>query len=101
MVIKFSLKFLNNFNTFVLKSGRIDFKKYGTWAIVTGCTDGIGEAYAEILAQRNMNIVLISRSLNKLEQKSKYLNEKYSVKTKIIAVDFTGEKSFIPFYSRI
>ena len=34
-------------------------EKYGKWAIVTGCTQGIGRYYAEELASRGMSIVLM------------------------------------------
>ena len=33
--------------------------KYGKWAVVTGCTQGIGRSYVEELAKRGMNVVLI------------------------------------------
>eukprot|EP01053_Blabericola_migrator_P001442 Blabericola_migrator_1__1441@NODE_1379_length_4678_cov_105_607244_g924_i0_p2_GENE_NODE_1379_length_4678_cov_105_607244_g924_i0NODE_1379_length_4678_cov_105_607244_g924_i0_p2_ORF_typecomplete_len312_score48_31adh_short/PF00106_25/1_9e42adh_short_C2/PF13561_6/1_9e30KR/PF08659_10/1_5e12Sacchrp_dh_NADP/PF03435_18/5_8e05Sacchrp_dh_NADP/PF03435_18/1_2e03Shikimate_DH/PF01488_20/0_024Shikimate_DH/PF01488_20/1_3e02DUF1776/PF08643_10/0_0026Polysacc_synt_2/PF02719_15/0_088Amdase/PF17645_1/2_3e03Amdase/PF17 len=40
----------------------------GPWAIVTGCTDGIGRAYATHLAAANtMNLCLMSRSKEKLD----------------------------------
>nr|XP_014335898.1 PREDICTED: inactive hydroxysteroid dehydrogenase-like protein 1 isoform X2 [Bos mutus] len=42
-------------------------KQYGRWAVVSGATDGIGRAYAEELASRGLNIVLISRSQEKLQ----------------------------------
>ena len=35
--------------------------------MVTGATDGIGKAYATQVARRGMNVVLISRSSQKLE----------------------------------
>ena len=35
-------------------------------AVVTGATDGIGKAYAEELARQGLNIVLVSRSEEKL-----------------------------------
>ncbi|XP_078699303.1 very-long-chain 3-oxoacyl-CoA reductase-like isoform X4 [Branchiostoma floridae x Branchiostoma belcheri] len=51
-----------------LAIGSLDLRSYaGRWAVVTGSTDGIGKAYAEQLAARGLNIVLISRSKDKLE----------------------------------
>ena len=35
--------------------------------VVTGATDGIGKAYATEVARRGMNVVLISRSIEKLQ----------------------------------
>jgi 17beta-estradiol 17-dehydrogenase / very-long-chain 3-oxoacyl-CoA reductase len=36
--------------------------------VVTGSTDGIGKAYALELARRGVNIVLISRTQQKLDE---------------------------------
>ena len=65
-----------------------DLRKYGDWAVVTGCTDGIGLQYALQLAAKGFNIVVISRSEEKLEAVSKQITEKFNVKTKIIVYDF-------------
>ena len=40
----------------------------GEWAVVTGSTDGIGKAYAKELIKRGMNVMLIARNSEKLEQ---------------------------------
>ncbi|KAL2762086.1 inactive hydroxysteroid dehydrogenase-like protein 1 isoform b [Daubentonia madagascariensis] len=42
-------------------------KQYGRWAVVSGATEGIGKAYAEELASRGLNIILISRNKEKLQ----------------------------------
>lgn len=44
----------------------IDLKKYGKWAIITGATSGLGQSYAELLAKRGLNLLIISRSRDKL-----------------------------------
>ena len=88
ITLKYVLKIVKNVYTFTF--GGINLKKYGDWAVVTGCTDGIGKAYAEKLAKKGLNIVLLSRSLDKLNELSSYLTDKYKVKTKVIAADFTG-----------
>lgn len=48
-------------------SSKVDPKKYGKYAVITGATDGIGKAYAKKLAELGMDIVLISRSESRLE----------------------------------
>ena len=62
----------------------IDYKKkYGEWAVITVCTQGIGRCYAEELAQKGMNIVLISRSRPKLDEVAVELNKKYGTFEKL------------------
>lgn len=67
----------------------VNWKTLGRWAVVTGATDGIGKAYAQELAKRGLNIVLISRTREKLETVAEEIEKKYVVQTKIIPVDFT------------
>ena len=47
--------------------------RYGenSWAVVTGATDGIGKAATIYLAKQGFNVVLISRTLSKLETVAK------------------------------
>lgn len=69
--------------------------KFGPWAVVTGCTDGVGRAYVEELAKRGLNVVLISRSEEKLKRVATDIETKYQVKTRIITVDFSkGQQVF-------
>ena len=35
--------------------------KYGPWAVVAGASDGTGAAFAEELARRGVNVVLVAR----------------------------------------
>ncbi|KAF4531440.1 hypothetical protein B566_EDAN004210 [Ephemera danica] len=69
-----------------------DFKKrFGKWAVVTGCTDGIGLAYARELARRGMNVVLISRSQEKLEAAARDIERDFKVETLVVQADFSKE----------
>ena len=53
-------------------------KKFGgKWALVTGSTDGIGQAYAMALAKSNMNIILVSRTQSKLDLTASQIVERY------------------------
>ncbi|XP_042886004.1 hydroxysteroid dehydrogenase-like protein 1 [Penaeus japonicus] len=73
-------------------------KTYGEWAIVTGCTDGIGKAYTFELAKNGMNIILISRTAEKLQSVATEIDKKYGVKTEEVQVDFSLGKEI---YSEI
>ncbi|XP_028156599.1 inactive hydroxysteroid dehydrogenase-like protein 1 [Ostrinia furnacalis] len=64
-------------------------KKFGPWAAVTGSTDGIGKQYAAELARRGCNLVLISRSPDKLRAVASEIENQHSVKTKIVVADFS------------
>ena len=65
-------------------------KRYGSWTVVTGATDGIGKAMAFELAKRGLNVVLISRSKDKLIECAAELTAKYpKVEVKILDVDFS------------
>jgi 17beta-estradiol 17-dehydrogenase / very-long-chain 3-oxoacyl-CoA reductase len=67
-------------------------KKYGKWAVVTGATDGIGLAMAKSFADKGMNVALIARSADKLEDCVKTLKSKFtnpaSRKFETLTVDF-------------
>jgi len=76
----------------------VELKKFGKWAVVTGATDGIGKEYARILAECGINIVLISRTLSKLENVSKELKAEYGIETRVVDVDF---KSGAQIYQKI
>ena len=53
--------------------------------ILTGATDGIGKAYAIGLAEKGIDVVLISRTEAKLEEVKKEIEDKgYGVKVKYI-----------------
>ncbi|XP_067318544.1 very-long-chain 3-oxoacyl-CoA reductase-like [Anolis sagrei] len=68
----------------------VDFSHYGTWAVVTGATSGIGKAYAHELAKKGLDIVLVSRSMEKLKQVAAEIEQLYGRSTKVIQADFTG-----------
>uniref|UniRef100_A0A3Q3FQD9 Hydroxysteroid (20-beta) dehydrogenase 2 n=1 Tax=Labrus bergylta TaxID=56723 RepID=A0A3Q3FQD9_9LABR len=64
--------------------------------VVTGATSGIGKAYSNELAQRGLDVVLVSRSSDKLQAIANEIEEKYERKTRCIQVDFTDGPSIYP-----
>ena len=69
--IKLTLKLWNILSLHVFAKITTDFSDLGQWSIVTGATDGIGLSFAEQLAAKGQNIVLVSRTLEKLERLSR------------------------------
>jgi len=67
--------------------------KYGPWAVVTGASSGIGKAYCEHLAESGLNIVAVARNKDNLNKLQSYLENKYTVKVKIIALDLFESNS--------
>eukprot|EP00835_Amoeboradix_gromovi_P003496 NODE_233_length_13658_cov_0.453647.p4 type:complete len:303 gc:universal NODE_233_length_13658_cov_0.453647:2078-1170(-) len=69
------------------------YKKYSTdtsWCLITGCTDGIGQAMAVYLAKKKWNLILIGRNSSKLETLKTELAS-FGVQLKIVQVDFSDD----------
>lgn len=66
----------------------IDVTRLGSWALVTGATDGIGKAYCFALAAKGLNIVLVSRNSDKLKEVAGQIEANHKVRTKTVVVDF-------------
>ena len=74
----------------------VNFSKYGskagTYAVVTGASDGIGKEYARQLGKRGFNLILISRTLSKLEDLQAEIQKNCNVKVEILALDFSTDE---------
>lgn len=71
-----------------------NLKKYGSWALVTGPTDGIGKAFAFQLARKGLNLVLVGRNPDKLKDVSSAIRAKFDkIEIKTVVVDFSGDLS--------
>mmetsp|Transcript_51177 Transcript_51177/g.125680 ORF Transcript_51177/g.125680 Transcript_51177/m.125680 type:complete len:268 (+) Transcript_51177:213-1016(+) len=65
-------------------------EKYGPWALVTGASGGIGAEYARQLAARGLNVVLVARRLEKLNDVAASLKEQNKdVATRVVAADLS------------
>lgn len=63
-----------------------DFRaKYGPWAVVAGASEGLGAAFAESLARRKLNLVLIARREALLNSLAEKLSTAEGVETRIAA----------------
>ncbi|KAJ6013295.1 Short-chain dehydrogenase/reductase SDR [Penicillium herquei] len=61
----------------------------GSWAVVTGASDGLGKEFALQLAKAKFNVVLVSRTESKLVALGEEITKQYpKVETKTLAMDF-------------
>lgn len=68
-----------------------NFGSKGSWAVVTGASDGIGKEYALALARRGFNVVLVSRTLAKLEAlATEITTNNPDVQTRVLPMDFAA-----------
>lgn len=66
-----------------------NFGPKGSWAVITGASDGIGAEYARQLARKGLNLVLVSRTASKLGVLSQELKTTNPhVQTKLLPMDF-------------
>ncbi len=71
-----------------------DFKrKYGQWVLITGASDGIGRAFAERLAAKGLDLVLVARRESVLEALADTLKAQYRIQTHVIAADLSQSRA--------
>jgi short-subunit dehydrogenase len=61
----------------------------GGYTVITGASQGIGAGFAEALAKKGKNLILVARSGNKLEALAASLREKHRVGVEILVKDLS------------
>lgn len=89
IIITFCVFILIIFN--YLKNKMIKLPKPGEndWALITGCTDGIGLSFTKELSGRGFNIIMISKNINKLESLRSEIETTFKNKTLLFMHDFS------------
>ncbi|XP_064399136.1 very-long-chain 3-oxoacyl-CoA reductase-B-like [Halichondria panicea] len=104
VLLRFTLRFLCNACSWLrayflapLGLGRTNLKKYGPWAVVTGASEGIGRGYALELARQGLNVVLMSRSQEKLDKVATEIKARYAGReVRVVPVDFSQGAEIFP-----
>jgi uncharacterized protein len=63
---------------------------YGPWALVAGGSQGLGAAFAEEIARRGVNLVLIARRAGPLEETAAALRTRHGVEVRTASVDLAA-----------
>ncbi|EJL71831.1 SDR family NAD(P)-dependent oxidoreductase [Chryseobacterium populi] len=66
-----------------------------SYAVVTGASQGLGKAFAESLAKKNINVILISLPNQNLKMISEEIAETYQVKTHYYEVDLSVNENVL------
>ena len=64
---------------------------YGGWAVVTGASDGLGREFADQLAARGFDLVLVARRHALLQEAADQLINTNGVRVKVIAADLATQ----------
>jgi uncharacterized protein len=66
-------------------------RRYGSWAVIAGGSEGLGAEFARQIAQRGVNLVLVARRLDVLEKLSSDLRSRFAVEVLAISLDMAAE----------
>jgi short-subunit dehydrogenase len=65
-------------------------ERYGSWALIAGASEGVGLAFAHALAEREVNVVLLSRRQSVLDTVAAGLRASRGIDTRALAVDLAA-----------
>ena len=65
-------------------------ERYGPWALIAGASTGLGAAFANEVASRGVNVVLLARRTELLEETAKSIRESYGVSVRPVTVDLAA-----------
>jgi uncharacterized protein len=74
----------------------VNARQFGPWAVVTGASSGIGREFANQLAAAGINVVLVARRLDMLQDLGTALAERYGVDYRAVGVDLSDPGALTP-----
>src|SRR5260370_16659962 len=70
---------------------RVDSKRFGPWALITGASSGIGREFARQIAASQINVVLVARRQALLDALGTELSRDFGVKHLVIVANLSDE----------
>lgn len=67
----------------------------GTVACITGASSGIGAVYADRLARRGADLILVARRPDRLHAIARRLHQDHGVDVRVVAADLTAEEDLL------
>lgn len=69
-------------------------EQYGTWALVAGAAEGLGEAFSTTLAEGGMNLVMADVNRAALEELAPRLEEKFRIRVVPLVIDLAESNAW-------
>jgi len=66
-------------------------ERYGPWALIAGASEGTGASFARLLAERGLNLILIARRQQPLEQLAGALQADHGVRCVTATIDLSAD----------
>jgi short-subunit dehydrogenase len=67
--------------------------RYGPWAVVAGASEGVGECFAHAVAERGINVVLLSRRQDVLDDVAASIRARSDVDVRPVAIDLATDEA--------
>ena len=68
-------------------------RRYGTTALITGASDGIGRAFAAQLAEQGFDLILVARRDSVMQDLAQNLRGRFGVDVRVAAMDLSGPEA--------
>src|SRR6478735_12557296 len=65
--------------------------RYGPWALIVGASEGVGEALARRVAARGLNVALLARRQEVLDELAASVRRDHGVEARALAIDLAVE----------
>lgn len=65
-------------------------ERYGPWVVIAGASEGIGVEYARMLAEQDLNCVLVSRRQAMLDELAAGLVRDHGIEARVVALDLSA-----------
>ncbi len=66
---------------------------YGSWCLLAGAAEGLGEAWSIALAERGMNVIMVDHQLEPVNTLADELESKYGIRTLRLHLDLAEKES--------
>ncbi len=76
-----------------MKSGCFMKNKYGTWCLVAGAAEGLGESFSRSLAKRGMNLILVDQQKDRLDSLAHQLETTFGIQANTLHLDLASGDS--------